>query len=123
MFKPAVTAVIPCHNHEKWVMQAVDSVVAQTYKVNKIIVVDDGSTDNSLQTVINSANCTEIYNVDGKAWYKGQRNNVKLELYKNDKAYGPSYARNIGIKAGWNDTDIYALLDSDDLYKPDKIQK
>ncbi|WP_375253645.1 glycosyltransferase family 2 protein, partial [Dokdonia donghaensis] len=46
-----VTAVIPCYNSQNTIERAIDSVLNQTRKVDEIIVVNDGSTDNSLQVL------------------------------------------------------------------------
>lgn len=44
-----VSILIPCYNAEKWLKQTIESALAQTWQNIEIIIVDDGSTDNSLQ--------------------------------------------------------------------------
>jgi glycosyltransferase involved in cell wall biosynthesis len=46
-----VSILIPCFNAEKWVAQAIESALAQTWAEKEVIVVDDGSTDGSLDVI------------------------------------------------------------------------
>jgi len=48
---PTVSIVIPCHNYGKYVKDAIDSVKAQTHKKVECVIVDDGSTDNSVEVI------------------------------------------------------------------------
>lgn len=123
---PVVTAIIPCHNHERWVWSAVESVAKQEYPC-RIVVVDDGSSDFSHQQIV-----SRIYKpsqgtangLDGSptAWLgrlKDYGHDVAVLRY--EKANGPSSARNAGMKFAWDETDIFALLDSDDFYEQGKL--
>jgi glycosyltransferase involved in cell wall biosynthesis len=49
--QPLVSIIIPCYNCEKWVRQAVESCLHQTYSNTEVIAVDDGSTDGSLEVL------------------------------------------------------------------------
>src|SRR5262249_20882568 len=46
-----VSILIPCYNAERWIAQAIESALAQTWYTKEIVVVDDGSTDRSLEVV------------------------------------------------------------------------
>jgi glycosyltransferase involved in cell wall biosynthesis len=96
--KPLVSVIIPTYNHAHYLCEAVDSVLSQDYDDYEIIVVDDGSTDNTGQVLAS-------YGSKVRCIY--QRNQ------------GLATARNTGIKAARGE--YIALLDADDLYKPDYI--
>ena len=49
----AISVIIPCYNHEKYIHETIESVLSQTFDDYEIIIVNDGSTDNSL-SIINS---------------------------------------------------------------------
>lgn len=97
-----VSIVIPCYNDAGCVRGAVDSALAQTYKWCEVIVVDDGSKDDTQKVLA-------PYAAAGKIRYIKQENK------------GLSGARNTGINAARGA--YIALLDSDDLFLPDKIEK
>ncbi len=104
MMQPRITAVIPAYNAAKYVHLAIESVMSQTFPAEELIVVDDGSSDNTAETVLKIA---ELY--DGK---------VKLVSQVNG---GPGAARNHGVRLATGDW--IALLDADDIWKPDKLEK
>lgn len=92
-----VSVIIPTYNRALLLQNAIKSVLNQTYKVDEIIVVDDGSTDNT-QEVLKSFNVTYFY----------QENQ------------GVSAARNRGIQHAKNKW--LAFLDSDDIWHEKKIE-
>ncbi|MEM5947467.1 glycosyltransferase family 2 protein [Spirochaetia bacterium 38H-sp] len=92
-----ISVVIPLYNKEKEISDTLKSVINQSYPADEIIVVDDGSTDNSADIV------------------KGfSDNRIKLIQQKNS---GESQARNTGIAAASNE--YIALIDADDLWEED----
>jgi len=95
-----VSVIIPTFNRADFVMQAIDSVLVQTYPHREIIVVDDGSTDHTAQAL---------------SAYGGKISCVAT------RHRGPSAARNAGLRAA-HGTHI-AFLDSDDLWLPEKLQR
>jgi len=99
--KPLVSVIIPTFNRSSMVVEAVESVLAQSYAELEVIVVDDGSTDDTRERL-------RSY---------GQR----LILVVNEKNRGVSAARNRGVRQSRGE--FVALLDSDDLWRPGKIQR
>ena len=97
---PLVSAVIPTFNGERFVGQAIESALAQTYANLEIIVVDDGSTDATQEVV---------------ARYGG-----RVACLRQPNA-GVSAARNRGIREARGD--LIAFLDQDDAWYPEKIEK
>lgn len=100
MANPLVSIIIPTYNGADTIRNSIDSVLQQTYKNVELIVVDDGSTDNTFDIL---------------ASYRD-----KLTVVRQDNA-GPSAARNRGISI--SNGMIIAFLDSDDLWLPTKIEK
>lgn len=94
-----VSIIIPVYNGEKYIEEALNSVFNQTYTDYEIIVVDDGSTDNTVEIVKKYKNVRYVY----------------------QKNAGPAAARNKGIRMSKGE--IISLLDSDDLYTKDKLEK
>lgn len=102
--KDLVSVIIPMYNSEKYIRETILSVLNQTYKNIEIIVIDDGSSDNSAGIVKTMADKFE---------------NVIKYYYENNA--GVSRARNKGIE---NANGKYvAFMDSDDLWMPDKLEK
>ncbi len=96
-----ISVVIPVYHSEKWILDTIDSVLKQSYQNFEIVIVDDGSSDNT-KNVIESID-------DSRIKY----------IYQNNA--GPSSARNNGIRHSQGE--YIAFLDSDDLWKPDKLLK
>jgi glycosyltransferase involved in cell wall biosynthesis len=93
-----VSIIIPVYNYEKYLAEAIESVLAQTYQPIEIIVLDDGSTDRSAQT----AKC---FSPPVQYFYQPHG--------------GAGAARNLG--AGFAQGDYIAFLDADDLWLENKL--
>lgn len=93
-----LSIIIPTYNRSCYLMEAIDSVLAQTYEKYEILVIDDGSTDSTRESV---------KKYDGRVRY----------IYQENK--GPSAARNNGIRNA--NGDLIAFLDSDDIWHADKL--
>lgn len=97
---PKVSVVIPTYNRSFTVVKAIDSVLEQTYDDYEIIVVDDGSTD-------------DTYEILRPYWDK-----IHYEFKENG---GISSARNLALEVARGK--YIALLDSDDYWKPEKLAR
>ena len=97
-----VSIVMPTYNSEKFVLHSIQSVLQQTYDNWELIVVDDGSTDNTGNLVLSLQDS-------------------RIKLIQLDLNQGPSKARNVGIEAAKGR--YIAFLDSDDLWMPTKLEK
>jgi glycosyltransferase involved in cell wall biosynthesis len=102
----AVSVIMPTYNASKWVAETIDSVIAQTYSEVELIVVDDGSQDDTIAVV------RRKLARDFRASWK------IIELTANG---GPSAARNTGLGAA--NGDWVQFLDSDDLMPPTKFER
>jgi Glycosyl transferase family 2 len=95
-----VSILIPCHNAERWVAQAIRSALEQTWPRKEIIVVDDGSTDSSLDVIRSFGNA------------------IRFE-------HGPQYGGNVARNRllALSDGEWLQYLDADDYLLPQKIER
>ncbi|TFH92999.1 glycosyltransferase family 2 protein [Vibrio ouci] len=97
----SVSVIIPCYNVEETVVRALDSIFGQSYPIFEVICVDDCSTDNTKDVILDYKDC-------------------RVKYIKNIKNSGPSYSRNIGFKQSVGS--IVAFLDADDYWHSDKVK-
>ena len=98
---PLVSVIIPLYNAEKYIAETLQNVLEQTYSPIEILVVDDGSSDNSL-AIARTFECK----------------NVKIFTQPN---CGASAARNLGLREAKGD--FIQFLDADDLLSENKIEQ
>jgi len=98
---PLVSVVIPVYNVEQYIQEALDSALKQTYRNIEIIVVDDGSPDNSVAII------------------QKRYNDPRLRIVR-QRNRGLAGARNTGIRHASGQ--YVAFLDSDDFWQPNKIE-
>ena len=95
-----VSIIIPCFNAERWLSEAIDSCLAQTYQLIEVVVVDDGSTDTSLEIM---------------------RSYGDRITYRTGPNKGGNHARNLGFslsKGGY-----IQFLDADDYIRAHKLER
>lgn len=99
-----VSIVLPTYNRAHSILKSVESILRQTYPYWELLVIDDGSTDNTKEII------ADIAASDTRVRYFGQLQNR-----------GVSAARNEGIRLA--QYEYIAFQDSDDIWKEDKLQK
>src|SRR6187455_3206898 len=97
---PLVTAILPVHDRAACVARAIESVLGQTYRNIELVVVDDGSTDETAAVV---------------SRYRGA-----ATILRQDNA-GAYAARNLALRHARGE--LVAFIDSDDAWLPDKIAR
>jgi len=97
--EPLTSILIPCHNSERWIKPAIDSALAQTWRNIEVIIVDDGSSDQSLALL-------------------KTLESPRLKVIATTQR-GASAARNTALRESQGDFIQY--LDADDLLAPEKI--
>ncbi len=103
--KSKISVVTPCYNCEKYLADTLNSVFRQTVLPYEIVLVDDGSTDGTVDLIENLI---------------GEHSEICIRLVK-QKNSGPGAARNAGIQAAKGDW--IAFLDSDDIWRKKKIER
>lgn len=101
---PKVSVIMPAYNAEKYIAEAISSVVLQTFKDWELIVIDDCSSDRTAEVAGSYAAA-----------------DPRIRIYRNERNIGVAETRNRGFAAArgrWA-----ALLDSDDLWHDDKLEK
>lgn len=104
MKEATVDIIVTVHNGEKYLMACLNALAAQSYPYVNLIIVDDGSADNSL-LIINE--------------FK-DRTDLPVQVIHNNEGHGVSHARNQGLDAATHD--YVTFIDDDDIATPEHIQ-
>lgn len=104
---PLVTIGIPNYNYSHYIVETLDSVASQTYPNIELIIVDDLSTDNSIEIINN--------------WISNYKGNIKIKFIKNKSNVGLTKACNIILKKAKGK--YFQPLDADDIILRTKIEK
>lgn len=97
-----VSVILPTYNRAELLLRAIESVLEQTYEEFELLVIDDGSTDNTREMV------------------EGVKD-PRIQYIRLEKNSGPAHARNIGIANA--KYDYIAFHDSDDRWRKEKLEK
>ena len=97
---PQVSIIIPTYNRRAMLLEAIDSVLAQSTQAFELIVIDDGSTDGTAEQLMRLGKTIRIERIDHR---------------------GPAAARNYGVAIAR--APLIAFLDSDDLWAPNKLER
>ncbi|HEY3104444.1 MAG TPA: glycosyltransferase family 2 protein [Pyrinomonadaceae bacterium] len=103
MSNPVVTVIIPTYNRRRWIGECLDSIKAQTYKNLETLVIDDCSTDETVE------------------WLRHTPDYDFVTVHVQPQNGGASVARNTGIKMARGE--LIVFIDSDDLLAPNHIEK
>jgi len=99
---PLVSVIMPVYNTEKYLWDAIESILNQTLKDFEFIIIDDGSTDNSWKII-------QSYSEKDK----------RIKAYQNKKNRGISYTRSLLVQK--TKTNFIAMQDSDDISLPQRL--
>jgi glycosyltransferase involved in cell wall biosynthesis len=97
---PLVSVILPVYNGQRYVSAAIESALAQTYRPIEVVIVNDGSTDHSYETIEPYLNLPDV-------------------KYLQQENRGVAAARNAGIRHSKGE--LVAFLDQDDLWLPEKL--
>ena len=100
--KPLVSIIIPSYNHAQWISNAIESALNQSYENIEIIIVDDGSTDDSRRVIEQFSD------------------NARVTAFFKDKNKGQGHSFNLGLRVAKGK--YVCFLPSDDWYCPDKTR-
>ncbi|EIJ36074.1 glycosyltransferase family 2 protein [Thiothrix nivea] len=100
-----VSVILPVYNHERWVKQAIDSVLAQSFPVHELIIIDDASQDASWEVIQSACQSTQ---------------DIRIHCLRHASNQGAPATLNQGLQLAQGD--YLAILNSDDVWDKDRLQ-
>lgn len=104
MENPLISILMPVYNTERYIGEAIESVIKQTYTNWELIICDDCSMDNSYEVALNYS-----------------KHDSRIKVIKNSENMRQAYSRNHAFKASRGE--YIVILDSDDRMKPNKLER
>lgn len=126
---PKVGVIVCNYNYSQWIVDAIKSATGQDYPNKEIYVIDDCSTDNTVEVVMKNFPSLEICLDIREGMSKidllvDQKTGTNIYFIVSDRNSGPSRSRNTAIKlAAQNQCQVFAILDADDMWKQGKLSK
>jgi glycosyltransferase involved in cell wall biosynthesis len=105
--KHVVDIILPVYNSEIFLLETLNSIVSQSYKSWRLIIIDDGSIDNTRNIL--------------KVFFNNKKFKSKILILYNKKNKGQSFCRNLGLERSVSK--YVAFIDSDDLWEKNKLKK
>lgn len=99
-----ISIILPAFNSEKYISKAIESVINQSYRNWKLILIDDFSTDKTFSIMQRYA-----------------ENDSRISLYRNTQNFGVGFTRNRGVQIA--DSEWIAFIDSDDMWEINKLEE
>lgn len=99
----SLSVVMPCYNVGRYIEKTLVNILNQDYPIMKVIAIDDGSTDDTLEIL------------------RKYSDRINILFHKNNINVGQSKTINVGIE--YVNTDLIAFADADDIWYPGKVQK
>jgi teichuronic acid biosynthesis glycosyltransferase TuaG len=102
-----IDIILPVYNSKNFIFHAINSIISQTYKNWKLIIVDDKSNDGTRELI--------------EQFIRSSKYKKKILFIKNDKNIGQGLARNLALKK--TNSKYIAFIDSDDIWEKNKLKK
>lgn len=106
MTKPFVSVLIPAYNAEKYISEALQSVLDQTYEEFEIVIIDDNSTDTTWEVIQSFAD-----------------QDSRIKPYQNEENLKVVQTRNKAFRLASDKAKYYAIMDADDIMLPTRLQR
>ena len=103
MIAELISIITPCYNSNDFISETIDSVINQSYKNWELLIIDDCSTDNSVEII-----------------QKYLEKDSRIKLFINNKNSGAAVSRNLGLLK--SSGRFISFIDSDDLWEPLKLE-